>query len=294
MTQTIVQRPNEWARSRRRRGGAGADAGTGAQRQPGRRPRPPAGRRPAQPRPAGRRHRADQGDGVQPGRRAGRPRAGRPRASCTAPGPSAGPARWSSWTAGTSAGSASRSTWTTWPCSCSTCPAPSAGRTGSPWTPPRWPPPRCSPGPRRWSGRPAPTTRAVGVTVAVPRRGAGQRRPDRAQPARAGSGWTSRPGSPTSGCPSPWPTTPTCPRWPSGRPGRRRRSPDLVYLTGAVGVGGGVLTGGRLLRGSTGLGGEVGHLALDPGRRAVRLRAPGLLGDRRRPGRAAARGRRPR
>ncbi len=41
--------------------------------------------------------------------------------------------------------------------------------------------------------------------------------------------------------------------------------PDLVYLTGEVGVGGGVVTGGQLLRGSTGLGGEVGHLALTPG-----------------------------
>jgi predicted NBD/HSP70 family sugar kinase len=41
--------------------------------------------------------------------------------------------------------------------------------------------------------------------------------------------------------------------------------PDLVYLTGEVGVGGGVVTGGRLLRGSTGLAGEVGHLALTPG-----------------------------
>ncbi|MEI4279538.1 ROK family transcriptional regulator [Klenkia terrae] len=40
---------------------------------------------------------------------------------------------------------------------------------------------------------------------------------------------------------------------------------DLVYLTGEIGVGGGVVTGGRLLRGSTGLGGEIGHLALTPG-----------------------------
>jgi predicted NBD/HSP70 family sugar kinase len=40
---------------------------------------------------------------------------------------------------------------------------------------------------------------------------------------------------------------------------------DLVYLTGEVGVGGGVVTGGQLLRGSTGVGGEVGHLALTPG-----------------------------
>jgi predicted NBD/HSP70 family sugar kinase len=39
---------------------------------------------------------------------------------------------------------------------------------------------------------------------------------------------------------------------------------DLVYLTGEVGVGGGVLVGGRLLRGSDGFGGEVGHMAVDP------------------------------
>ncbi|WP_082556924.1 ROK family transcriptional regulator [Modestobacter sp. Leaf380] len=47
--------------------------------------------------------------------------------------------------------------------------------------------------------------------------------------------------------------------------GPHARTPDLVYLTGEVGVGGGVVSGGRLLRGSTGLGGEVGHLALTPG-----------------------------
>lgn len=39
---------------------------------------------------------------------------------------------------------------------------------------------------------------------------------------------------------------------------------DLVYLTGEVGVGGGVIAGGRLLRGSEGFSGEVGHLPLDP------------------------------
>ncbi|WP_426513670.1 ROK family protein [Dactylosporangium sp. McL0621] len=40
---------------------------------------------------------------------------------------------------------------------------------------------------------------------------------------------------------------------------------DLVYITGAVGVGGGVIVGGRLLRGADGFGGEVGHLPVDPG-----------------------------
>jgi predicted NBD/HSP70 family sugar kinase len=39
---------------------------------------------------------------------------------------------------------------------------------------------------------------------------------------------------------------------------------DLVYLTGEVGVGGGVIVDGRLLRGADGFGGEVGHLAVDP------------------------------
>jgi predicted NBD/HSP70 family sugar kinase len=47
--------------------------------------------------------------------------------------------------------------------------------------------------------------------------------------------------------------------------GAEARTPDLVYLTGEVGVGGGAIVGGRLLRGADGLSGEVGHLALgDP------------------------------
>jgi predicted NBD/HSP70 family sugar kinase len=39
---------------------------------------------------------------------------------------------------------------------------------------------------------------------------------------------------------------------------------DLVYLTGETGVGGGVIVGGRLLRGAEGFSGEVGHIPLDP------------------------------
>jgi predicted NBD/HSP70 family sugar kinase len=47
--------------------------------------------------------------------------------------------------------------------------------------------------------------------------------------------------------------------------GPEARTPDLVYLTGEVGVGGGVIVDGRLLRGAGGLSGEVGHTALgDP------------------------------
>lgn len=47
--------------------------------------------------------------------------------------------------------------------------------------------------------------------------------------------------------------------------GAEARASDLVYLTGEVGVGGGVIVAGRLLRGASGLSGEVGHTALgDP------------------------------
>lgn len=42
---------------------------------------------------------------------------------------------------------------------------------------------------------------------------------------------------------------------------------DLLYLTGDVGVGAGIITSGKLLRGWSGFAGEVGHLPLDPERR---------------------------
>ncbi|MHA6758384.1 ROK family protein [Streptacidiphilus sp. PAMC 29251] len=40
---------------------------------------------------------------------------------------------------------------------------------------------------------------------------------------------------------------------------------DLLYLTGEIGVGAGIIAGGQLLRGTAGHAGEVGHLPLDPG-----------------------------
>jgi predicted NBD/HSP70 family sugar kinase len=47
--------------------------------------------------------------------------------------------------------------------------------------------------------------------------------------------------------------------------GAEARTPDLVYLTGEVGVGGGVIVADQLLRGAGGLSGEVGHTSLgDP------------------------------
>jgi predicted NBD/HSP70 family sugar kinase len=39
---------------------------------------------------------------------------------------------------------------------------------------------------------------------------------------------------------------------------------DLVYLTGDYGIGGGVIAGGRLVRGVGGFAGEIGHMAMDP------------------------------
>lgn len=39
---------------------------------------------------------------------------------------------------------------------------------------------------------------------------------------------------------------------------------DLVYLTGDFGIGGGVISDGRLIRGSIGFAGEIGHMATDP------------------------------
>ena len=47
--------------------------------------------------------------------------------------------------------------------------------------------------------------------------------------------------------------------------GSEARTADLVYLTGEVGVGGGVIVADQLLRGAGGLAGEVGHTSLgDP------------------------------
>jgi predicted NBD/HSP70 family sugar kinase len=42
-------------------------------------------------------------------------------------------------------------------------------------------------------------------------------------------------------------------------------TPNLVYLTGELGIGAGVVVDGRLLRGGRGFSGEIGHLQLDPG-----------------------------
>lgn len=48
-----------------------------------------------------------------------------------------------------------------------------------------------------------------------------------------------------------------------GDPGRQ----DILVLHGEVGVGGGIVSGGRLLRGSHGYAGEFGHMIVEPGGR---------------------------
>lgn len=46
--------------------------------------------------------------------------------------------------------------------------------------------------------------------------------------------------------------------------GAGRATRDLIYLTVSTGIGGGVIVDGRLLLGTHGLAGELGHVALDP------------------------------
>ncbi len=46
--------------------------------------------------------------------------------------------------------------------------------------------------------------------------------------------------------------------------GEYRGSKNLVYLTFSTGMGGGIVTNGHLVQGMTDMGGEVGHMVLDP------------------------------
>ncbi|MGC2207529.1 MAG: ROK family transcriptional regulator, partial [Candidatus Dormiibacterota bacterium] len=50
---------------------------------------------------------------------------------------------------------------------------------------------------------------------------------------------------------------------------------DLVYLHAEVGVGGGIITGGRMLEGFSGYGGEVGHIQVNPNGSACHCGARG-------------------
>ena len=47
---------------------------------------------------------------------------------------------------------------------------------------------------------------------------------------------------------------------------------EVLCITLGTGVGGGVVTGGRVLRGAHGFAAEVGHFQIDPERPDVRVR----------------------
>lgn len=59
--------------------------------------------------------------------------------------------------------------------------------------------------------------------------------------------------------------------------GRHRNAANLVYLTGEVGVGAGIILDGRLRRGGQGYSGEIGHIEIDPGGRLCRCGRRGCL-----------------
>ncbi|SDN68824.1 ROK family transcriptional regulator [Geodermatophilus sp. DSM 45219] len=59
-----------------------------------------------------------------------------------------------------------------------------------------------------------------------------------------------------------------------GRPGPLR---DFLYLSGQIGIGGAAVLGGRVLTGSAGWAGEVGHVCVDPDGPACRCGSTGCL-----------------
>ncbi|MFI6792429.1 ROK family protein [Nonomuraea sp. NPDC050383] len=59
--------------------------------------------------------------------------------------------------------------------------------------------------------------------------------------------------------------------------GARAGAADLVYLTGEIGVGAGIILDGRLRRGGLGYSGEIGHVQLDPDGPACRCGRRGCL-----------------
>ena len=86
----------------------------------------------------------------------------------------------------------------------------------------------------------------------------------------------------TSGCParrSRWPPTtrPTSRRWPSCGRAPRAGFSDVLYVSGEIGVGAGIIIGGELFRGAQGFGGEFGHMTLDPGGKPCACGSRGCL-----------------
>jgi len=58
---------------------------------------------------------------------------------------------------------------------------------------------------------------------------------------------------------------------------RGHRGRDLVFITLGTGVGGGIVAGGRVVRGVLGFGGEIGHMTVDPEGPPCRCGARGCL-----------------
>ncbi|MGN6089260.1 MAG: ROK family protein [Actinomycetes bacterium] len=59
--------------------------------------------------------------------------------------------------------------------------------------------------------------------------------------------------------------------------GAGRGVDDMVYVRGEIGVGGGVIAGGQLLRGARGFAGELGHMVVNPEGRRCRCGNLGCL-----------------
>ncbi len=55
-----------------------------------------------------------------------------------------------------------------------------------------------------------------------------------------------------------------CAAWAEHRLGAARGCAHVVLATLGTGIGGGIVSGGRLLRGSHGFGAEIGHMVVDP------------------------------
>jgi predicted NBD/HSP70 family sugar kinase len=60
-------------------------------------------------------------------------------------------------------------------------------------------------------------------------------------------------------------------------PGRRGRHQDFIYLSGQIGVGGAAVLGGRVMAGSSGWAGEMGHVCVDPAGPPCRCGSTGCL-----------------
>ncbi len=56
----------------------------------------------------------------------------------------------------------------------------------------------------------------------------------------------------------------TCAAWGEHHLGAARGLDEVVLVTLGTGIGGGIVSGGRILRGANGFAGEVGHMVVDP------------------------------